>query len=152
MIVKIADGRSMNSAIKSLPASDVFIDIPFFDVDVMGVAWHGHYVKYLEIARGALMEKFDYNYADMRESGIAWPVIELKLRYAHPARLGQKIKVTAKLQEFELRLVVNYLITDVETGARLSKGHTVQVPVDMETGEMLFGAPRVLYRKLGIKP
>lgn len=53
MIVKIADGRSMNSAIKSLPASDVFIDIPFFDVDVMGVAWHGHYVKYLEIARGA---------------------------------------------------------------------------------------------------
>ena len=149
---KIADGRPMDSAIKNLPASDVFIDIPFFDVDVLGIAWHGHYVKYMEIARGALMDGFDYSYTQMRDSGFSWPVIELKLRYVHPARLGQKIKVTAKLQEVELRLVVNYLITDAETGARLSKGHTVQVAVDMETGEMLFGAPPVLFRKLGISP
>lgn len=142
----------MISAVKDLPASDSYIDIPFFDVDVLGVAWHGHYVKYLEIARSALMDMFDYNYPQMRDSGFSWPVIELKLRYVHPARLGQKIKITAKLREIELRLVIDYLITDVETGARLSRGHTVQVPVDMATGEMLFGSPPVLYEKLGIKP
>ena len=56
------------------------------------------------------------------------------------------------MREFELRLVIDYVITDVATGARLSKGYTIQVPVDMETEEMQFGAPPVLYRKLGFDP
>ena len=42
--------------------AEVEIEIPFHDVDVLGVAWHGHYVKYLEIARCALLDQIDYNY------------------------------------------------------------------------------------------
>ena len=30
---------------------DTEILVPFFDVDTMHVVWHGHYVKYLEVAR-----------------------------------------------------------------------------------------------------
>jgi acyl-CoA thioester hydrolase len=29
---------------------DTEILVPFFDIDTMNVVWHGHYVKYLEIA------------------------------------------------------------------------------------------------------
>lgn len=141
----------MNGSKVELPAATVTIDIPFFDVDPLGVAWHGHYIKYLEIARAALMETISYSYREMRESGYAWPITEVKLRYVHPARLGQKIKVMAKMREYELRIVVDYQITDAETGARLSKGHTVQVPVDLATNEMQFGAPPILYQKLGIE-
>ena len=32
---------------------DTDVTVPFFDVDSMNVVWHGHYVKYLEIARCA---------------------------------------------------------------------------------------------------
>ena len=39
--------------------AEVVIEIPFHDVDVIGVVWHGHYFKYLEIARCALLEKID---------------------------------------------------------------------------------------------
>lgn len=31
---------------------DVDLTIPFHDVDVMGVVWHGNYFRYFEIARG----------------------------------------------------------------------------------------------------
>ena len=141
----------MNSSTNDLPTAEVLIDVPFYDVDLLGVAWHGHYVKYLEIARVALMETISYNYMEMKASGYAWPVTELKLRYVYPARLGQKIRVKATMREFEFRIVIDYLITDAETDKRLSKGHTIQVPVDMETEEMLFGAPPVLYQKLGIE-
>lgn len=141
----------MNSPTIELPTAEVTIEIPFYDVDPLGVAWHGHYLKYLEVARAALMETISYSYREMRESGFAWPVTEIKLRYVHPALLGQKIRVAATMREFELRVVIDYLITDAETGARLSKGHTIQVPVDMATNEMQFGAPDVLYRKLGIE-
>jgi acyl-CoA thioester hydrolase len=141
----------MNSSAEPLPSAEIFVDVPFHDIDLMGVAWHGHYAKYCELARCALLDKFSYNYAEMKESGFAWPVTELKLRYIQPARLGQKIKVVATLQEFELRLKISYLIVDADSGTRISKGHTIQVPVDMTSGEMVFGAPPVLYRKLGIE-
>ncbi|MDB5848103.1 MAG: 4-hydroxybenzoyl-CoA thioesterase [Rhodoferax sp.] len=38
----------------------------FYDIDPMEIVWHGHYVKYLELARSALLHKFDYDYPRMR--------------------------------------------------------------------------------------
>ena len=134
-----------------LPHADIIVDVPFFDIDPMGIAWHGHYVKYCELARCALLETFDYNYRQMQESGYAWPVIELKLRYAKPAKLGQKLRVRATLREYELRLKIEFLITDATTGSRLSKGYTIQVPVNIRTEVMLFGSPPILFEKLGLK-
>ena len=132
--------------------AEVEIEIPFHDVDVMGVAWHGHYVKYLEIARCVLLDKIDYNYPQMEASGYAWPVIEVRIRYPQPLYFQQKVKVKARLDEWENRLKVSYLIEDLKTGQRLTKAYTVQVAIDMKTGEMLYASPDVLYRKLGIEP
>ena len=56
--------------------ADVIIEVPFHDVDTMNVVWHGHYLKYFEIARCKLLDQFHYNYNQMRDSGFAWPVIE----------------------------------------------------------------------------
>ncbi len=134
----------------TLPEVETTIVVPFFDIDMMAVAWHGHYIKYLELARCKLLDSIAYNYDQMKESGYAWPVIEIKLRYVQPARFGQKIKVRARLVEYEMRLKIDYLISDAETGRRLTKAHSVQVAVDMEREELLLGSPEILYRKLGI--
>ncbi|MFP8966881.1 acyl-CoA thioesterase [Pokkaliibacter sp. CJK22405] len=131
--------------------AEVTLEIPFHDVDVMRVVWHGHYAKYLEIARCALLDKIDYNCPQMEESGYAWPVIDMRIRYAQPLRFQQKITVEATLVEWENRLKINYLITDAATGQRLTKGYTVQVAVDADSGEMLFACPPVLLQKLGLE-
>ena len=123
--------------------AEVEILVPFFDVDMMEVVWHGHYVKYLEIARCALLDKLDHNYAQMREAGYAWPVIDLQLRYVRGARFGQRISVRADLVEWESRLKINYLISDAETGERMTRGSTVQVAVEIATREMQFASPQV---------
>lgn len=133
-----------------LPETEVTIQVPFHDVDLMEIAWHGHYVKYFEIARDALLEGIGYNHREMRDSGFAWPVIELKMRYAKPASLGQRIKVRARIVEYELRLKISYLVTDLATGARLTRGHTVQVAVDMSNQELVLGSPPILFEKLGV--
>ncbi len=129
---------------------ETIIEVPFHDVDVMRVAWHGHYVKYFEIARCALLDKIEYNYPEMEQSGYAWPVIDLRIRYAHPLRFQQKVKVVATLVEWENRLKINYQIDDLSTGQRLTKGYTVQVAVDMSNNEMLFVSPAILFEKLGV--
>ena len=131
--------------------TSIDLQIPFHDVDMMEVVWHGHYVKYFEIARCALLEKIDYNYPQMRDSGFVWPIIDLSIRYARPAVFGQTITVKAQIVEWENRLKINYLITDKGTGARLTKGHSVQVAVDLATKEMCFVSPSVLLEKLGLE-
>jgi acyl-CoA thioester hydrolase len=130
--------------------AEVEIEIPFHDVDAMSVAWHGHYMKYLELVRCELLDKIDYNYPQMRESGYTWPVIDVRIRYAYPLQFQQKVRIKAELVEWENRLKVKYIIEDVETGQRLTKAYTVQVAVDMASGEMLYASPDILYEKLGI--
>jgi acyl-CoA thioester hydrolase len=127
------------------------IEIPFHDVDMMEVVWHGHYAKYFEIARCALLDTIDYNYLQMRDSGYMWPIIDLNIRYIQPAVFGQIVTVTAKIVEWENRLKINYLITDKQTGLRLTKGHSVQVAVNLATKDMCLASPAVLFDKLGLE-
>ncbi|TBN43019.1 thioesterase family protein [Pseudomonas sp. BGI-2] len=128
---------------KGVLHADTEILVPFFDVDTMNVVWHGHYVKYLEVARCALLDKIGHNYIAMVESGYAWPVIDLQLRYVRGAVFGQKLNVRANLVEWENRLKINYLISDLETGERLTRASSVQVAVDMGSREMQLASPKI---------
>lgn len=141
-------GSYMN---KALQQACVEIEVPFHDVDVMEIVWHGHYAKYFEIARCAFLDSIDYNYRQMRASGYAWPIIDLRVRYIKPAIFQQKILVEAKLVEWENRLKIDYLITDKNSNARLIKGHTIQAAVDIVTGNLCLESPKILLGKLGFK-
>jgi len=123
--------------------AEVEMLVPFFDVDSMDVVWHGHYVKYFEVARCALLERIGHNYQQMRDAGYAWPIIDVQLRYMRGARFNQRIVVRADLVEWENRLKINYLIRDAETGERMTRGSTVQVAVEIASRAMLLASPRV---------
>jgi acyl-CoA thioester hydrolase len=129
-------------------SAEVEIEIPFFDVDPMRVAWHGHYVKYFEVARCAMLRKIDYDYPQMEKSGYQFPVIEIYLRYVNAARFGQLVRVRAEVLEYENRLKIGYRITDRESGQRLTKGWSVQVAIDAATRELQFVSPKILIEKM----
>lgn len=128
--------------------ADVVIDVPFHDVDTMNVVWHGHYLKYFEIARCQLLDQFDYNYVQMKASGYAWPVIESYVRYVQGIEFQQKIRVRAILKEWENRLKIEYVIFDAVSDKRLTKGYTSQVAVHIESREMCFQSPSILFDRL----
>ena len=123
---------------------------PFFDIDAMDIVWHGHYVKYLELARCALLDRFDYGYTRMRESGYAWPVIELRLKYVRAASFGQPLIVRARIVEWQNRLKIDYAIRDAKTGAKVNAASSVQVAVDLATNQMQYVSPPVLMQRLGV--
>ena len=129
-------------------SAEVEIEIPFFDVDPMAVAWHGHYVKYFEVARCAMLRKIDYDYPKMHESGYLFPVVEIYLKYVNAARYGQVVVAAAEILEYENRLKIGYRIRDKATGQRLTKGWSVQVAIDAGTRELQFVSPRILVDKM----
>jgi len=140
----------------SKPSSRWFAEtetqVQFYDLDPMEVVWHGHYVNYLEIVRGVLLDTIDYNYGQMKASGYLWPVIDLHVRYAAPATYGQRLKLRAEIVEWENRLKISYLITDAASGRRLARATTTQVAVEIASHEMCFVSPPVLLQKLGVTP
>ena len=85
--------------------AEIALTIPFHDVDALEIVWHGHYVRYLELARCAVLKLIDYDYQRMRESGYSWPVIDLKVRYPRPARFDQRVLVRAELVEWKIACV-----------------------------------------------
>ena len=128
--------------------AQVRIEIPFHDLDPMNIVWHGRYAQYFEIARCALLEQIGYAYEDMRASGYAWPIIDLRIRYVRPASFKQQLIVTATLQEYENRLKIGYEICDAESGERVTKGYTCQVAVRISDGTMLLSSPDALLKKI----
>ncbi|WP_118183558.1 acyl-CoA thioesterase [Paraburkholderia phosphatilytica] len=137
----------MTDTQKTLTAS-AKVEVPFHDVDAMNVCWHGHYLKYFEIGRAALLRKFDYDYREMQASGFLWPVVEVHLKYVRPAVYGQILDVRTKLLEYENRLKIGYEIFDEATGTRLTKGYTLQVAVKASNQELQFVSPPIVLEKL----
>lgn len=123
------------------------LKIPFHDLDPGNVVWHGRYFKYFERARSVLFEGIGYSFKEMAESGFLWPVVKTNVRYVRPLVLDQKICVTAFLKEWELRLVVDYEIVDVQ-GVTCTRARTVQAPVDATTHELVLGSPEILVKNV----
>ena len=133
---------------KPIVSTEIEVEIPFFDVDSMRVVWHGNYVKYLEVARCELLKKFDYDYIQMEQSGHVWPIVDIRIKYVASAKLSEIIVVQASLMEYENRLKIDYIVKSKLTGQVLTKAHTIQVAVEVSSGEMLYQTPQCLLDRL----
>ena len=129
-------------------SAEVIVKAQFYDLDPMQIVWHGNYVRFLEQARCALLDKIEFGYREMAETGYLWPVVDLRIKYVRPIRFGQEVKVTATMAEYEYRLKIDYRLADLATGEVLTKAHTIQVAVDAATKELCFQSPPVLYAKV----
>jgi len=138
------------SAVKSTSIERcITLSIPFHDADPAGIVWHGRYFKYFELARCELLQAIDYSYRQMADSGYVWPVVDLQARFVRPLEFDQTIRVSARLDEWEYRLRISYVIYD-ENNTVVARGRTDQAPVDDATGEMLVGCPDIVLKRVKI--
>lgn len=128
--------------------ASIEVTVAFHDIDIIGVMWHGHYLKYLETARWALMDRLDFGYDTMAASGYAWPIVEMHVKYVQAAKLGNRLSVRASLVEWQSRLTVNYLITRADDQERLARARSVQVAVDARTNALQFVTPQPLLERV----
>lgn len=129
------------------------IQVPFFEIDSMRMAWHGHYAKYFEIARCALLERIGHDYDAMFACGCMWPIVDMRIRYMRPLRFNQHACVTATLKRWDHQLSIAYRVYDRDSGSRLTRGYTLQAPVDLASGEMFWQQPeavRLALEKAGL--
>lgn len=123
------------------PKASCAFEVPFHDVDMLEVAWHGHHYKYFELGRTALFRKYGLDVAEMKAMRIFMVVIESQCRYRAPLKYRRPYVCEAVMVETEYRIVVHYALRDVATSQVMAKGYTVQVTVDADTQEMFMMTP-----------
>jgi acyl-CoA thioester hydrolase len=141
-----SDSREQDQAL----SLEIGLEPAFHDCDPMGVVWHGHYFKYFEIARCALLRRHDYDYPQMSASGYLFPVVDARVKYVRPLRFAQPLRVRASIVEWENRLKIDYQIRDAASGDVLTRAHTIQVAVLAASNEMQYVCPPVLWERLGV--
>ncbi len=123
-------------------------EVPFHDVDAMQIVWHGHYFKYFELARTALMRSVSLDNHEIAAKRYRVVVAESRCRHAFPLRYGERFEVAAWFRDTRNRLCVDYEITNLAHDRRSARGHTILAWTDAE-GRLLLETPRSIRAALG---
>jgi acyl-CoA thioester hydrolase len=92
---------------------DVPIRVRYAEIDAMGVAYHGHYFTWFEVARVELMRTLGLRYRDLESEGIYLPVIDCRARYIAAARYDASLQVrTALMAASRAKVVFGYEVRD----------------------------------------
>jgi acyl-CoA thioester hydrolase len=133
---------------KNCLTAELEFNVEFYDLDPMQVVWHGNYVKYFEKARCALLDKIGYGYLAMRDSGFAFPVTSVSVKYINPFRMGDRVRARAALGEYENCIKIRYELFNARTGERCTRGESTQMAYDIAAEASRFSCPRIFIDKV----
>ncbi|HIW13385.1 MAG TPA: acyl-CoA thioesterase [Candidatus Salinicoccus stercoripullorum] len=66
------------------------IQVMYADTDMMGVIYHGSYIKWLEVGRMQLIADVGYDYVAMERSGYYAPVYNVNITYKKSLKYGDR--------------------------------------------------------------
>ena len=111
--------------------SAVELRVRYSETDQMGIAYHGHYLAWCEMARTEHMRSLGVRYRDLEDRGVRLAVSDAHVRFARSARYDDHLRVWAWLTDVgSRRLVFGYRIERVDDGASLATAETALVSVD----------------------
>ena len=123
------------------------LQVRFNEVDAYRVAWHGHYVAWMEVGRNDLAGRFGMDAAQLTELGYLGPVVKLEVKYLQPARFKDELLIRTSLHPSETATLVFLHEIVAADGRRLASGVTTHGLTDLD-GVMQFMLPAILVERL----
>jgi len=123
------------------------IKVRFNEVDAFQVAWHGHYVAWMEVGRNDLAGRFCLDAEHIAAAGFIAPVVLLELKYLRPARYGEELRVRTSLRRMEtatLEFITTIMGGD---GRKCATGRVVHSLTD-KNGVLLYSLPPLVRERI----
>lgn len=99
--------------------------INYYETDKMGVVHHSNYIRFLEEARCAFLEKEGIPYDSFEKEGIMIPVLGANCSFKHHVTFNDIILIQVFIKEYNgVRLSIGYSITEKESGSLVLTGET----------------------------
>jgi len=123
------------------------ITVRFNEIDAYRVAWHGHYVSWMEIGRNALAGEFELDAFQLVAAGYLGPVVALELKFLRPARFNDKLTIQTTLRRTDTA-TLEFITTIVgRDGNKLATGTTTHALTDLD-GVLQFQLPPLIAERV----
>lgn len=118
----------------------------YSDTDAYSVAWHGSYLRWMEMARVEFCREIGIDLVELAENDITIPVTNINIRYKSSAMIDDKIVVETQISKISIvtisfkQVIKNeetgkiYTIAEVEVAAVNNKGKLYRrLPEELKT-------------------
>ncbi|MFZ2949215.1 MAG: acyl-CoA thioesterase [Desulfuromonadaceae bacterium] len=123
------------------------ITVRFNEIDAYRVAWHGHYVAWMEIGRNNLAGRFDLGAFQLAAAGYLGPVVALELKFLRPACFNDELTIRTTLRRTETA-TLEFVTTIVgPDGKKCATGTTTHALTDLD-GVLQFQLPPVIAERV----
>ena len=107
--------------------------VQYYETDLMGVAHHSNYIRWMEEARIALMDSLGWPYRQMEAENIFSPVKAVSCEFRRPCTFGDVIRVGLRVEAFNgVVLRMGYDMRKADTGEQVCTGSSEHVFLDRE--------------------
>ena len=93
--------------------------VQYYETDMMGVAHHANYIRWMEEARIDFMAQLGFPYADMEKAGVLSPVRSVSCSYLRPCTFGDALEISVSVESF------NGVVLALRYGMRGAAGESV---------------------------
>ncbi len=123
------------------------VKVRFNEVDSYNIAWHGHYVSWMEVGRNDLAGRFGLNAEQTTNLGFLVPVVSLELHFRKPARFDDDLRVMTSVRRTHTATLEFFCTIVSADGVTCAEGKTVHVLTD-RNGILQYRLPPVIGERL----
>lgn len=80
--------------------------VRYSETDKMGVVYYGNYPQYFEVGRVEFMRSIGIVYAELEQSGILMPVVNLEINYRKPAMYDEELTIETWIENLPTSKIV----------------------------------------------
>ena len=116
------------------------VRVRYAETDQMGVVYYGIYLTWFEVGRIVLLDEIGLPYRKVEEAGYRLPVLEVGVRYLHPAYFDDRITIETSItdrpsarikMDYQLSRKGKLICTGYTQHAFVTdKGSTIRPPAD----------------------
>ena len=117
--------------------------VRFNEVDMLGIAWHGHYVSYFEDARIALGQQYEMGYMDLFSKGIMAPVKSVHVDFVKPLKFMETITIEGIFHYSPASRINSEYIIRNSAGEICATGYCIQMMLT-KTYELFLTQPEYI--------
>lgn len=102
--------------------------VQYYETDMMGIAHHANYIRWMEEARIDFMDQMGFPYARMEAEGIISPVRSVSCQYKKPCTFGDTLQIAVSVEGFNgVILTLRYDMTREAGGALICQARSEHV-------------------------
>ncbi len=130
--------------------SETFLDVRYYETDLMGIVHHSNYIRYFECGRNDALIKLGIPITAIEAAGIMMPVVSVNCVYKIPAKNGDRLRIVSTISEMpKARKTIRSESNIVGTNPIKYSSVTIRVISErmrvLPTREFLFNRVKVIY-------